>query len=136
MLKAMESGPGSMCTTHATDAEGTIAKLVTCAMEAGPQITSDLATRKLAQVVDLIVYLRSETVHNADGTTSKARWVSEIVHVAPGESEKGYALTHLFRTAPGSTVATARVLPDELRELAHHGLDVGAFFSEAERSQP
>ena len=102
MLKAMESGPGSMCTTHATDAEGALAKLVTCSMEAGAHVTSDLAVRKLAQVVDLVVYLRTETTTDENGHSRKLRWVSEIVHVTPGESEKGYALTHVFRAAAGA----------------------------------
>ena len=35
MIKAMESGAGSISTTHAADAEAALRKLVTCAMEAG-----------------------------------------------------------------------------------------------------
>ena len=136
MLKAMESGPGSMCTTHATDAEGTIGKLVTCAMEAGPHVTSDLAVRKLAQVVDLIVYLRVESVPQPDGSSRKARWVSEIVHVTPGESEKGYALTHVFHAAPGSRTATPGTLPDSLRSLADHGFDLASFYAHAQGGRP
>ena len=136
MLKAMESGPGSMCTTHASDAEGTIGKLVTCAMEAGPHVTSELAVRKLAQVVDLIVYLRAENITDSDGTARKARWVSEIVHVTPGESEKGYALTHVFKAAPGSRVATPRVMPEPLRELAQHGFDLAAFYAQTDGERP
>ena len=135
MLKAMESGPGSMCTTHATDAEGALAKLVTCSMEAGAHVTSDLAVRKLAQVVDLVVYLRTETITDENGHSRKLRWVSEIVHVTPGESEKGYALTHVFRAAPGSREATPRVLPEELRELSRYGFDVGEFFLHTDRGQ-
>ena len=81
MLKAMESGPGSMCTTHATDAEGALAKLVTCSMEAGAHVTSDLAVRKLAQVVDLVVYLRTETITDENGHSRKLRWVSEETSV-------------------------------------------------------
>jgi type IV secretory pathway ATPase VirB11/archaellum biosynthesis ATPase len=41
MLKAMESGPGSISTTHARSAEHTIDKLVSCAMEKGPQVTRE-----------------------------------------------------------------------------------------------
>lgn len=136
MLKAMESGPGSMCTTHATDAEGTIGKLVTCAMEAGSHVTSDLAVRKLAQVVDLIVYLRVESITQPDGSSRKARWVSEIVHVTPGESEKGYALTHVFRAAPGTRIAMPGTLPDTLRGLAGHGFDLAGFYAQAQGGRP
>ncbi|NHA01188.1 Flp pilus assembly complex ATPase component TadA [Nocardioides sp. W3-2-3] len=41
MLKAMESGPGSISTTHARSAVHTIEKLVSCAMEKGPQVTRE-----------------------------------------------------------------------------------------------
>ena len=40
MIKAMQSGAGSISTTHAADAPGAIRKLITCAMEAGPQAVS------------------------------------------------------------------------------------------------
>ena len=48
MIKAMESGTGSISTTHAADAVAAVRKLVTCAMEAGPHVTHGLATSKLA----------------------------------------------------------------------------------------
>jgi len=51
MLKAMESGPGSISTTHARSAEHTIEKLVSCAMEKGPQVTRELAISKLAAAI-------------------------------------------------------------------------------------
>ena len=57
MIKAMESGTGSISTTHASDAVAAVRKLVTCAMEAGPHVTQGLATSKLAATVDLIVQL-------------------------------------------------------------------------------
>ena len=62
MLKAMESGPGSISTTHARSAEHTIEKLVSCAMEKGPQVTRELAISKLAAAIDIVMYLRSEVV--------------------------------------------------------------------------
>ena len=64
MLKAMESGPGSICTTHARSAEHTIEKLVSCAMEKGPQVTRELAISKLAAAVDVVVYLRADVADN------------------------------------------------------------------------
>jgi type IV secretory pathway ATPase VirB11/archaellum biosynthesis ATPase len=57
MLKAMESGGGALSTTHASDAVAAIRKLVTCAMETGPQVTADLATAKLAAAIDVIVHV-------------------------------------------------------------------------------
>ena len=62
MIKAMESGTGSISTTHASDAVAALRKLVTCAMEAGPHVTHALATSKLASTIDLIVHLDLRTV--------------------------------------------------------------------------
>ena len=70
MIKAMESGTGSISTTHASDAVAAIRKLVTCAMEAGPHVTHDLATSKLAATIDLIVHLDLRTT---DGRRRLAR---------------------------------------------------------------
>src|SRR3546814_12342337 len=83
MLKAMESGPGSISTTHARSAEHTIEKLVSCAMEKGPQVTRELAISKLAAAIDIVMYLRSEVVPNGDGTFRKQRWVEEVLVVQP-----------------------------------------------------
>ena len=62
MIKAMESGTGSISTTHASDAVAAIRKLVTCAMEAGPHVTHSLATSKLASTIDVIVHLDLRTI--------------------------------------------------------------------------
>ena len=61
MIKAMESGAGSISTTHAADAEAALRKLVTCAMEAGAHVTHDYATRAIAENIDIIVQLHLET---------------------------------------------------------------------------
>jgi Flp pilus assembly CpaF family ATPase len=130
MIKAMESGTGSISTTHATDAVAAVRKLVTCAMEAGQHVTQELATSKLASTIDLIVQLELET-STANGTPHRRRWVSEIISLAPGERETGYATTHVF--APGSDgVARPAVLPDEYRALARHGFDLAAYLAQQE----
>src|SRR3546814_1526941 len=95
MIKAMESGTGSISTTHASDAVVAIRKLVTCAMEAGPHVTHELATSKLASTIDLIVQLDLTTERAADGI-QRHRFVREVIAVAPGEAETGYATAHLF----------------------------------------
>ena len=116
MIKAMESGTGSISTTHAADAVAAVRKLVTCAMEAGPHVTQGLATSKLAATVDLIVQLSMET-KPVPGGAQRTRRVAEIIALAPGEKEVGYATTHVFR-ADASGVAVPDVLPDEYRALA------------------
>ena len=113
MIKAMESGTGSISTTHAADAVAAVRKLVTCAMEAGPHVTQGLATSKLAATVDLIVQLSMET-KVAPGGAQRTRRVAEVIALAPGEKEPGYATTHVFR-ADASGIAAPDVLPDEYR---------------------
>jgi Flp pilus assembly CpaF family ATPase len=129
MIKAMESGAGSISTTHAANAEAALRKLVTCAMEAGGHVTHDYATRAVAQNIDIVVQLHLETTPAADGTARRQRWVSEVITVAPGEREKGYATTHVFRSASGGP-AVAGVLPDEYRDLERHGFDLRGFYAE------
>jgi pilus assembly protein CpaF len=127
MIKAMESGTGSISTTHAADAVAAVRKLVTCAMEAGPHITQALATSKLAATVDVIVQLAMETTTSHDRSLRRRR-VAEIIALTPGERETGYATTHVF--APNAAgVATPAVLPDEYRALASHGFDLAAYLA-------
>ena len=129
MIKAMQSGAGSISTTHAADAPGAIRKLITCAMEAGPQVTESYATRAIAEHIDLVVQLQLETIPLADGTARRSRWVSEIIAVSPGEREKGYATTHVFRPSYGRP-AVAGVLPDEYRALEQFGFDLRGYLAE------
>jgi pilus assembly protein CpaF len=130
MIKAMESGTGSISTTHAPDAVAAVRKLVTCAMEAGPHVTHDLATSKLAATIDLIVQLdlRTSTVN---GVSQRRRRVAEIIALAPGERETGYATTHVF--APDlDSMAVPAVLPDEYRSLASYGFDLPGYLMQQE----
>ena len=133
MLKAMESGPGSISTTHARSADHTIEKLVSCAMEMGPQVTRELAISKLAAAIDIVVYLRAEVVDNRDGTFRKRRWVEEVLVVeASADASRGYSTDAVF--APSSTgpaVATGRLTDRLAQELVRHGLDLEAYKTEA-----
>ena len=131
MLKAMESGAGSISTTHAPSAEGAIGKLVTCAMEAGPHVTHDYAVRAIAAAIDVVVHVHLETTPTPDGTPQRHRWVAEIITVTPGEREKGYAVQHVFRTHPGEREATPHVLDDSYRDLARWGFDLDGFYATA-----
>ena len=53
------------------NARAAMRKLITCAMEAGPQITHELATLKLAETIDLIVQLDMDSVEHPDGSVSR-----------------------------------------------------------------
>ena len=130
MIKAMESGTGSISTTHASDAVAAIRKLVTCAMEAGPHVTHALATSKLSATIDLIVHLDLRTV-NEDGRSTRRRRVAEVIALDPGERETGYATTHVFAPDLDATAVPA-VLPDEYRSLAAYGFDLTGYVAQQE----
>lgn len=137
MIKAMESGAGSISTTHAADGEAAIRKLVTCAMEAGSHVTRELATSKLAETVDLIVQINLDTkpIDAARTQWRRSRWVSEIVHVAPGEAFKGYATTHVFEPSRHGGPAVPGTMPDELRDLERFGFDLTSYLAENGREE-
>ncbi len=97
MLKAMESGPGSISTTHARSAEHTVEKLVSCAMESGPQVTRELAISKIAAAIDVVIYLHVDIVEEPVGTQRRRRWVHEVLVVEPSpDAVMGYSATSVF----------------------------------------
>lgn len=134
MVKAMESGPGSISTTHARNAEHTIEKLVSCAMETGPQVTRELAVTKLAAAVDIVMYLRVEVTPNPDGSFHQTRWLEEILVVDPShDAAKGYQDTQVFKPGPDGRAVASGKMPDRLREdLIRHGFDMDAYVAEAQ----
>lgn len=127
MIKAMESGTGSISTTHAANATAAVHKLVTCAMEAGPHVTYALAASKLAATVDLVVHLSMET-SAVDGSSQRRRRVSEILALAPGERDTGFATTRVFAADPDG-VASPSVFPEEYRNLATFGFDLTGYLA-------
>ena len=114
MIKLMESGSGSISTTHAANAQAAIRKLITCAMEAGPQISQELAAAKLADTLDVVVHLTCDVTHTTDDRQgNKNRYVSEILEVTPGERPRGFATNTIFSPAQGRC-AIAHTRPDSL----------------------
>lgn len=134
MLEAMESGSGSLSTTHAASAEAAMPKLINCCMKAGPHVSDDLAARALGHALDLIVHIDLDETTNPDGSTRQRRNVTEIVAVTEGEKDKGYALSQVFRPAPDGPAIPA-LLPDYLRMLARHGFDIDTFHAQATGAQ-
>ncbi|WP_238146584.1 CpaF family protein [Ornithinimicrobium murale] len=127
MLKAMQSGAGSISTTHAAHASGAVEKLVTCVMEAGQHATHAFAVRAVSAGIDVVVHVNKQTDLDADGNARVRRYVSEIMVVHPGEEQRGYATTHVFRAGPGESVAVPAVLPEDYRELVALGFDLGSY---------
>lgn len=132
MIKVMESGTGSLSTTHATSAVGAIHKLAGCAMEHQDNISYDLALMKLASTVDLVVHLDYIPVGQDLPGGRPRRRVREIIAVAPGENH-GVATTHVF--APDETGNAAPgmgTLPNEYRSLELAGFDLAGYLREQE----
>ena len=114
MILLMESGPGSISTTHAANAQAAMRKLITCAMQAGSQVSQELAAAKLADTIDLIVHVTCDVTQDASGEGgTKTRHVAEILEVTPGERPRGFATNTIFAPAPGRC-AVARTRPDSL----------------------
>lgn len=135
MIKLMESGAGSLSTTHAADASATMRKLITCAMEAGPHVTLELAATKLADTVDFIVQMRCDLDRTPGRPARKIRRVAEILAVEPGEAGRHYSLTTIFRSQVRAVgVADTPPIQDVLESLIDHGFDHAAFLAEAEAS--
>lgn len=127
MIKAMESGGGGLCTTHALNASLIIPKLVTCAMEAGSHVSAELATLKLANVIDIVVQLGVKRIPKPGGGSVLEHWLDEIIAITPGEATSGLEMTTIFKTTPGGRVAHPVTLPDHLRDLRDYGFDTAAF---------
>jgi pilus assembly protein CpaF len=131
MIKVMESGTGSLSTTHATSAIGAIHKLAGCAMEHQDNISYDLVLMKLAATVDLVVHLDYIPVGQDLPGSRPRRRVKEIIAVAPGEN-LGVATTHMFAPDTTGTAVPTGTLPNEYRDLEHAGFDLAAYLNEQE----
>lgn len=126
MFRAMQSGAGSMSTTHATSARAAIERLVTCAMEAGAHITSDYAYRQVAAHIDLIVQLGMAQTGPATDP-ERSRFVTEVIAVEPGEDQRP-ATTTLWRRDPRTGRGHPGVLPGHLLDrLLPVGFDPAPF---------
>jgi pilus assembly protein CpaF len=116
MFKAMQSGAGSLSTTHAKDARDTIERLVTCVLSV--HTNEAYAARLVAQHIDLIVHLTGD-VETSSGR--RRRVVAEVIEVDTGEGHRP-AVTDLFVPGPdGRAVPVGR--PSFLADLVRHGFD-------------
>ena len=131
MIKLMESGPGSLSTTHAANAHKTMRKLVTCAMEAGPDMNEEAVAAKLADSIDLVVQLGCDIRRGPQGSAGrKVRYVDEVLQITPGERPRGYGINQVFRRVPGQC-GVANTRPDDLMaDLLAAGFDVAGFDEE------
>lgn len=126
MIKAMQSGTGSLSTTHAKHARAAVGKLITCALEAGSHISERYAERAIAEGVDLIVHVNLETYPTSDGRLRRTRRVSEIVALEWSGDGVGY--TDVFKQNSAGDL-TPHVLPDDYRGLGRFGFDLTGYLA-------
>ena len=118
MFKAMQAGAGSLSTVHAHSARAAIERLVTCALEAGPHVTTEFAYRQIADHIDLIVQVALEEPVPGG---PRRRYISEVIEVARGESGVP-AVTDVYVPGPdGPAVPHSR--PSFLPQLIAGGFD-------------
>mgnify|MGYP002712007090 CR=1 FL=1 len=128
MVKAMQSGAGSISTTHARNAQGVMSKLVTCALEAGE--SHDWAVSALTESLDVVVQASMRDIIDDDGRKRRVRWISEILAIGPGESWNTWSSTTIFSTVPGTQRLVPGVIPDDLRdELIPYGFDADGYYA-------
>lgn len=124
MFKAMQTGAGSMSTTHAHSARAAIERLVTCAMEAGPHVTDAFAYRQVASHINLIVQTTMRTTGGHDQPT-RTRFITEVIAVEPGEDGRP-ATTSLWATDPVTGRAVPGTLPASwVADLSEFGFTPG-----------
>ena len=137
MIKLMESGPGSLSTTHAANADKAMRKLISCAMEAGLDMSEQAVAVKLADSIDLVVQLACDIRPGPEGSAGrKVRYVQEVLQVKPGELSRGYGTNQVFRRVPGQC-GVANTRPDDLMaDLVAVGYDLSAFEDEKIANAP
>lgn len=98
MFEAMQSGAGTLSTTHSHSSASTIDRLASRVAQGGV-LTVDEAMRQIAHHIDLVVHvvLRDDTWRGG----TRTRFVSEVRHLT-GSIENGRPTTHLLYRAPTS----------------------------------
>lgn len=119
MLKAAQSSTGTLSTTHAHSARAAIERLATCALEAGPHVTTDFAYRLISSGIHLIVQVGVDDQTHHGGR--KHRYVSEVIELTPGENGRP-AVSDVFTPGPDGR-AVPRTRPSFLAELQTVGFD-------------
>lgn len=119
MIEAMQSGRGSLSTTHAENPHGAVERLVTAALKTN-LVSEEFAYRALAASLDLIVQVRLHDDRRNGG--ERARFVTQVVLVQPGESGRP-ALTDIYVPGPDLRAVLNHVPESVLRKLERAGLD-------------
>lgn len=124
MIQAMQSGTGSISTTHARSARDTYLKLVTCALEQ-PGVSEAYANRAVASAINYVAFIEKV---RPPGQTERVRKVTEIVAIEL--TGDGVAYTDVFKADADGQIRAAYT-PPFVEELVEAGFDHDAFQKEA-----
>ena len=126
MIKAMESGTGSISTTHASDAVAAIRKLVTCAMEAGPHVTQSARDQQARRDHRPDRPPRPAHHDRPDGGSQRRRRVAEIIAVDPGRAGDGLRDHARLRARRRTASPCPACCPTPTGRWPAHGFDLAA----------
>lgn len=130
MLQAMQSGTGSISTTHARSARDTYNKLVTCALEV-PGISEAYANRAIASSISFVAFIKKVNVKQGD-TIKRVRRVTEIISLEL--TSDGVAYSDVFSVSPDGQ-ARARTVPPYVEDLVDAGFNYDKFVQEANQQR-
>lgn len=127
MIQAMQSGTGSISTTHARSGRDTYNKLVTCCLEV-PGISESYATRAIASAINYIAFIKKVNIAPPGKPVQRIRRITEILAVEL--TSDGVAFTDVFK-ADDHGVARAHTPPPFHEDLVEAGFDFDGFVQEA-----
>lgn len=130
MLQAMQSGTGSISTTHARSARNTFNKLVTCALEV-PGISEAYANRAIASSINFVAFIKKVNIKDGDAI-KRVRRVTEIVSLEL--TSDGVAYSDVF-SLDRAGQARAHTVPPYVEDLVDAGFDYDHFVIEANAQQ-
>lgn len=132
MMAAMQASKASLSTIHATGANDTVERLVSCIMHPeNGQATPDYAYREVATHINLIVFVdvidETHLVSTHDGQREhgrRHRFVSEIAYLSTNDDAKrGISVEPLFVPDDNGRGMPAGSEPDWVHDLVPFGFD-------------
>src|SRR5699024_8053840 len=124
MLQAMQGGRGSISTVHAENGWDTVERLVTLLMFSFSNFDTTVATRMVAQNVDVIVHLDIITLPSGRPMPV----VDEILTISRNDDPQAATAAtrdYLWRRSDDGRARATGARPDWLSRLTAHGFDPG-----------
>lgn len=126
MIQAMQSGTGSISTTHARSARDTYNKLVTCCLEVDG-ISEAYANRAIVSAINYVAFIKKVLIQEPGKPARRVRRVTEVL--AMTLTADGPSFTDVFKPDEQG-IARAVNKPPFFDDLVEAGLDEQAFVQE------